>query len=631
MPRKKKYKIKINNLNSEDYNQLIDIPVFYFRKDNFSFSLIKKSLIKITAVLLIIALNWSGLSAIYQTLAHFNDTETSLENFFQAGILDFELSSGNDFLPSPITSGESASRTISIINFGNEHQYKITATNFSADICNYLQLEANLNEGNTEYSGPLKDFVDFGPTIFQEPADWHFTLTLPANTPEELLGQACEFDFLFFGSQTKNDLPFGTGFNDIEQIYNRISTAVCRDFEIRSMGYWKNHEEVYITYLPQFLGATPTDEIIDTVEKVKEVFNASNNIMRNKLKKQLLAMKFNIAHFGIGRYVHSASTTLTLNEIVAEADNLLRNASSTNEELEEMKNLLEGLNNLEKVRYCYSELSEVKVIIPNGGEIWFVGRTHNIEWSTKNLVCPNDISEVSIWYSKDSGKSWANIATSTENDGIYDWRVPLYLNGYYVPSSHARIKIVARCSENQIIVGWDLSDEDFCPPIDYSLLTDEEKSQVEQLLGKRIITEADIINRDVNNFGNVNNFGKLTTGDDNMVFGREEPVNEEIITYIDDTITNTDNTTTIEEITIKENLIISDNLQEAINDENKIIEGSAFEKAPAIEQQPVIEPENNYKQKNSSTDLTESGKDNRPNGSGDFNENKNKNESEWCL
>jgi len=444
--------------------------------------MLKRAGLRFVCLLIIISLNWLGLSAVIETFAYMNDTETSINNIFQAGILDFSLSSVADFSPSPIDIGESATRTISIINYGNEHQYKITATNFSAEVCNYLQLEADL-DGEVEYSEPLKDFVNFGPTVFQEPADWHFTLTLPADAPESVLGQVCEFDFVFFGSQTKNDLPFGTGFSDTEQIHNRIATAICRDVGIRSMGYWKTHPNVYEPYLPQFLGGYPTDEIIDTVEKAQTIFNTVPPSMKDMLKKQLLAMKFNIAHFGIGEYFVE-SEGKTLNEIVAYADELLRNPDAAPEELERVKNLLDDLNDLEKLRYCQSEPQKVTVLIPNGGESWWVGRTYTLEWTTLNLNCSGD-SIIDIWYSKDSGETFANIVRGTENDGAFDWKIPLFINGYFVPSEHGRIKVVARCTDNLMVAGWDMSDADFCPPIDYSLLTPEE---IKMLIDYNLLT-----------------------------------------------------------------------------------------------------------------------------------------------
>ena len=55
-----------------------------------------KSILKITALFLIIGLNYSGLFAVGETVAYFNDKETSKNNFYTAGTLDFSLRSDQD-------------------------------------------------------------------------------------------------------------------------------------------------------------------------------------------------------------------------------------------------------------------------------------------------------------------------------------------------------------------------------------------------------------------------------------------------------------------------------------------------------------------------------------------------------
>jgi len=121
-------------------------------------------------------------------------------------------------------------------------------------------------------------------------------------------------------------------------------------------------------------------------------------------------------------------------------------------------------------------LPEVEVTYPNGGEKWYVGMTYGLLWTATNPNGDDSALAIDIFYSSDSGKTWGQIVADTENDGAYDWRVPLFLEDftYYVPSAKARIKVVAKGEENFMIRTWDMSDEDFCPPIDYELLTQEE-------------------------------------------------------------------------------------------------------------------------------------------------------------
>lgn len=125
-------------------------------------------------------------------------------------------------------------------------------------------------------------------------------------------------------------------------------------------------------------------------------------------------------------------------------------------------------------------LPHVELLAPNGGEIWTIGEIATIKWIATNPNGPDSDLKIDLFYSGDSGHTWAVFATSTPNTGEYEWRVPLFIDDYYVPSQHARIKVVARGPENFMVADPDMSDGDFCPPIDYSLLTAEELIKLEQ-------------------------------------------------------------------------------------------------------------------------------------------------------
>ena len=58
-------------------------------KKKFNIAATKKSFIKVSALLVIVALNWVGLSAIGTTVSTFNDIENAEKNGFQAGLLIF--------------------------------------------------------------------------------------------------------------------------------------------------------------------------------------------------------------------------------------------------------------------------------------------------------------------------------------------------------------------------------------------------------------------------------------------------------------------------------------------------------------------------------------------------------------
>ncbi|MDZ4229596.1 MAG: hypothetical protein U1C53_00475, partial [Candidatus Veblenbacteria bacterium] len=119
----------------------------------------------------------------------------------------------------------------------------------------------------------------------------------------------------------------------------------CRQVEVRGMGYWKTHEENWI--LPQTLG----DESVDTASEAQDVFDLNDSVMRNKLMKHLLALKFNIAYFGVGPLV-PASETITVDELAALADALLQDGSATDAQLEAMKNRVEAVNEADYLEDC---------------------------------------------------------------------------------------------------------------------------------------------------------------------------------------------------------------------------------------------------------------------------------------
>ena len=179
-----------------------------------------------------------------------------------------------------------------------------------------------------------------------------------------------------------------------------VTAHICEYSEIKSMGYWKNHPNIYVHYLPQNLG----DEVIDSVPEANQVFLDYNLSMRNKLKGQLLAIKFNIAHFGIGEYFVE-SEGKTINEIVAYADELLRNPDAPPEELERIKDLLDYLNSLEQIRFCRipPPVIEEYIVI---NEVYYDVKCHGEEGWNEWVEIYNPTDEavnISGWKIADNG------------------------------------------------------------------------------------------------------------------------------------------------------------------------------------------------------------------------------------
>jgi len=96
---------------------------------------------------------------------------------------------------------------------------------------------------------------------------------------------------------------------------------------------------------------------------------------------------------------------------------------------------------------------EVTVIYPNGGEVFYIGTVETLLWDASDNI---GIETTVIEYSVDGGGSWMLIDTVAGNPGSYDWTVT------GPPSSTCRIGIT--CIDAVGGEGWDMSDEDFCPP-----------------------------------------------------------------------------------------------------------------------------------------------------------------------
>ena len=60
----------------------------------------------------------------------------------------------------------------------------------------------------------------------------------------------------------------------------------------------------------------------------------------------------------------------------------------------------------------------LQVISPNGGENWAIGSLHTISWNSEN------VNNVKIEYSTNSGSNWITITNSLPNTGSYDWTIP---------------------------------------------------------------------------------------------------------------------------------------------------------------------------------------------------------------
>jgi hypothetical protein len=81
--------------------------------------------------------------------------------------------------------------------------------------------------------------------------------------------------------------------------------------------------------------------------------------------------------------------------------------------------------------FTISLVDFITVGSPNGGENWRIGSSHDITWTSSGTS-----GYVKIQYSTNNGLSWANIITSTPDNGSYTWTIP------NAPSVNCLVKVM---------------------------------------------------------------------------------------------------------------------------------------------------------------------------------------------
>ncbi len=174
----------------------------------------KQSITKIILILLFIGLYWFGLSAVGQTFASFNDTETSSGNTYSAGTLDFRLTKQNaSGFVGMEHDGEIFHASVAIPESGSmPMQYFVYSTSTSP-VCSEFRVRVKQNETEIFY-GPLPDFLSATTTVF---GTWKFEFDLPVGAPVSQ-GDLCQANIIFSAWREEIASPEESGFFDIETL-----------------------------------------------------------------------------------------------------------------------------------------------------------------------------------------------------------------------------------------------------------------------------------------------------------------------------------------------------------------------------------------------------------------------------
>jgi hypothetical protein len=232
-------------------------------------------------IILVVAMNVQGVIAIGETLAYYNDVETSSGNVHSASSLDFSLDAG-DWDPladaGALAPEGSVSRDVAVLNDGVlDFQYTVRTEETGGDssFCAALDLKVTV-ESTSVYSGDLLSFIS-STEEFPLSDDWEFEVALPSGDPPAGGGfesaETCEFDFVYEGWQL-GFASYPEGFSDEERVSNSI-TAHEEVFEIPEANMCTlptaEHLDGFDTAFPEFdppaggCGDDPETVVIDSV------------------------------------------------------------------------------------------------------------------------------------------------------------------------------------------------------------------------------------------------------------------------------------------------------------------------------------------------------------------------------
>ncbi|MEY4731394.1 MAG: hypothetical protein RL681_340 [Candidatus Parcubacteria bacterium] len=178
---------------------------------------------------LLAGLNFAGLQAVGDTLAHFNDTEASVGNILKGSEVDFLAESQVALLRSAIQESHIEDGYTYHITVTSENKdgfrYVARAADLDGDLCDGLKLRAS-HDGAETYAGFLSEFLT-DPIAYEGPTSWDFEVT---RLSDGLYG-ICAFDLEFVGWQGGSPVP--SGYTDLESLHEVVNyTEAGEDVQV---------------------------------------------------------------------------------------------------------------------------------------------------------------------------------------------------------------------------------------------------------------------------------------------------------------------------------------------------------------------------------------------------------------
>ena len=186
----------------------------------------KKSLTKILAIVIIVGLNWAGLSAVIETFAYYSDNENSNNNLFQATIFDFSVTNRHieNFIGMEALSDIEFASVVMKKTGSLDIQYEVNVEKINGDdnFCNALKMEVEHN-GVEKHDGLL---LSFSAATTTELGTWEFELDLPVSATNVPHGAKCNVDLVFKGWRSDVVSFEESGFTDEERIELRLTSRM---------------------------------------------------------------------------------------------------------------------------------------------------------------------------------------------------------------------------------------------------------------------------------------------------------------------------------------------------------------------------------------------------------------------
>ena len=149
-----------------------------------------KQLNKVVALLLVFVLNFAMASEVF---AYYSDVESSNENTFKAGSLDFLINNTEFDGVISNTPGDTSQFETTVVldvdSFPMEYDVQYQKTGGTDTVCDGLNIETN--------RGHNEALSEFGSGTTTTLGLWSFTTTIPVGPLP--IGETCEFDLVFSG------------------------------------------------------------------------------------------------------------------------------------------------------------------------------------------------------------------------------------------------------------------------------------------------------------------------------------------------------------------------------------------------------------------------------------------------